>query len=108
MSPDFVQNDNDMLGLHENTWKPSKLIKRTRREKRQNAWPEWRMNVLPRVSVPFLITEQKLFLREELPPLPTANESNSKRCPNPGRERDLRAVMVQCVEPTGMSKCSYF
>jgi hypothetical protein len=106
MPPNSIGDDDDILVFHEDTWKPSKPTKSTRCEKRQTAWPKWQTDVLPRVSTSFLIAEQQIFLWEELPLLNTVEGSISGKCPTHRCDRDLRAVMVQCVKHTGVFQFS--
>jgi hypothetical protein len=106
MPPNSIGDNDDILGFHEDTWKPSKPTKSTRRKKRQTTWPKWRTDILPRVSTAFLIAEQRIFLREELPLLNTVEGSISGKCPTHQCDCNLRAAMVQCVECTGVFQFS--
>lgn len=89
---------------------PTITIKKRRsnakREAKKAAWPRWREDILPSITVPFLLAEAARARKEKLPPLPTQESlmqgSEIRRCRNfLSCGKNLRSQRVQCVQFSG-------
>ncbi|KIJ27591.1 hypothetical protein M422DRAFT_54964 [Sphaerobolus stellatus SS14] len=95
--------DNSMFDNHQQTWAAQlPCFDGSQHQRKHQAWPKWRAEILPTIYKIFLETESKLYHRIPLqtPPGPQPNEEVI--CTVPGCGNRKVTTHIECVERTGM------